>query len=83
MNREWVLHNLREAEQELRQTIAEIESTADYGYGEFVVAMSHAYHHLNTAWNSRDEAEAVVRECSAENFERWRQFPNDIYMGSK
>ena len=81
MNRSWVLLNLREAEEELRKTIAEIESTPDYGYGEFVVAVSHAYHHLNTAWNSRDEAEAVVHECSEENFEKWRQFPTDIEMG--
>ena len=75
MNRDWVLFNLREAEEELRRTIAEIESTPDYGYSEMVVAMSHAYHHLNTAWNSRDETEAVVRECSAKNFERWLAVP--------
>ena len=82
MNREWVLHNLREAVQELRRTISEIELTADYGYGEFVVAMGHTYHHLNTAWNSRDENNADVREYSAKNFERWRQFPNDLDLGS-
>ncbi len=80
MNRGWVLQNLREAEEELRRTIAEIELTPNFGYGEFVVAMSHTYHHLNTAWNSRDETEAVVRECSPENFARWRQFPDDIHL---
>jgi len=48
MNRDWVLFNLREAEEEIRRTIADIETTPDYDYGEFVVAMSHAYHHLNT-----------------------------------
>jgi hypothetical protein len=42
MNRDWVLFNLREAEEEIRRTIAEIEAVPDYGYGEFVVAMSHA-----------------------------------------
>jgi hypothetical protein len=82
MNRDWVLFNLREAEQELRRPISEIESTPDYDVGKLVVAMGHAYHHLNTAWNSRDEAEAMVRECSAENFEKWRQFPADIHMGA-
>ena len=80
MNRRYVLYNLREAEEELRRTIAEIESTPDYGYGEFSVRMAHAYHHLNTAWNSRDENEAVVRECSEENFRRWRQMPDDIVL---
>jgi len=34
MNRDWVLSHLREAHDELRRTIAEIESKADYGQGE-------------------------------------------------
>jgi hypothetical protein len=44
------------------------------------LALRHAYHHLNTAWSSRDETDALVRECSEENFEKWRQFPADIDM---
>jgi hypothetical protein len=44
--------------------------------------MGHAYHHLNTAWNSQNEPEANVRACSAENFERWRQFPEGIHLGT-
>jgi hypothetical protein len=65
MNRDWVLFNLREAEEEIRRTISEIETVPDYGLGEFVVAMSHAYHHLNTAWNARDADSAAVEKCSA------------------
>ena len=80
MNRDWVLFNLREAEEEIRRTIAEIEAVPDYGYGEFVVAMSHAYHHLNTAWNARDADSATVEKCSAANFQRWRRFPRDLDM---
>ncbi len=81
MNRDWVLFNLREAEKELRQTIAAMESTPDYGTGEFSVAMTHAYHHLNTAWNSRDATPSAVDECGETDFFRWRQFPVDIYLG--
>jgi hypothetical protein len=82
MNREWVLFHLREAQEELRRTIAEIESTSDYGPGEFSVAVAHAYHHLNTAWNARDEDPAVVEAGSETDFFAWRQFPSDIYLGS-
>ena len=82
MNREWVLFHLREVEAELRRTIDEIEATPDYGSGEFSVAVTHAYHHLNTAWNSRDESEAKVQACEEADFLRWRQFPTDIYLGS-
>jgi hypothetical protein len=81
MNRDWVLYNLREAHKELQRMISAAESTPDYDVGEFMVGLYHLYHHVNTAWNSRDESEAVVRECSDENFYRWRQFPiKDIPM---
>ena len=82
MNRDWVLFNLREAEEELRRTITKLESTPDYGGGEFSIAMAHAYHHLNTAWNSQNATPAAVRECEQRDFDRWRQFPSDIYLGN-
>ena len=81
MNRDWVLFHLREAEAELRRTIAEIEATPDYGYGEFSAAIAHAYHHLNTAWNSKGESEARVEASVEADFLQWRQFPTDIYLG--
>lgn len=80
MNREWVLHHLREAQEELGRTIAEIRDTPDYDHGEFLVAMSHLYHHLNTAWNARDASESAVREVTAEDFKRWSAFPGDIVV---
>ena len=77
MNLENILSHLKEAKEELDQTIKEIEENKDYDYGEFVVAMSHIYHHLNTAWNSRDVSEKKTIECSEENFKKWRKFPKD------
>jgi len=81
MNRDWVLFNLREAIEELTRTISEIEATPDYGYGEFSVAMQHLYHHLNTAWNARDATPDQVATCTETDFQMWRQFPVDIYLG--
>jgi hypothetical protein len=80
MNRDWVLFNLREAQEEIQRTISEIEQDPGYDFGEFVVAMGHAYHHLNTAWNSRDESQTAVEACSEGDFQRWRQFPADLDM---
>ena len=80
MNREWVLHHLREAHEELERTIAEIGKTPEYDSGEFLVAMSHLYHHLNTAWNARDASESAVREVTAEDFKRWSAFPGDLVV---
>ena len=78
MNRDYVLDNLREAEEELKRTIREIAENPDYGYGEFVVAMMHLYHHVNTAWNARDASTDETTRCSHDDFARWRQFPSDL-----
>jgi hypothetical protein len=80
MNREQTLWHLREAAQELQRTIQRIEDESEYGHGEFSVAMQHLYHHLNTAWNARDESPERVRACSDEDFAHWGQFPQDLYL---
>ncbi len=76
MNKDYILYNLRGAQRELAQIITEIEKSSDYDYGEFVVNMSHLYHHINTAWNDQDASEQEVDECTEENFNRWRLFPD-------
>jgi hypothetical protein len=78
MNREWVLHHLSEAHEELTNAINEIREHPEYESGEFFAAMSHLYHHLNTAWNGREATEAQTRELSRADFKRWSAFPTDI-----
>ena len=80
MNKQWVIWNLKEAKKELDGTIAELESDFEYDSPELSVALSHLYHHLNTAWNARDASEEAVDECSVENFAKWRQLPDDILL---
>ena len=77
MNKDYALFHLKEAQEELQRTILELESDPDYGSGDFLVAMSHLYHHINTAWNARESSEADVAECSDENFSSWRQMPRN------
>lgn len=80
MNKEWVLFHLREALEEIEETIKEIESEPDYDDPEFSVSMAHLYHHVNTAWNSRLCSDRESEESSESNFKKWRQFPTDIDM---
>lgn len=80
MNKDYILFHLREAKEELDRTVVAIESVPDYDFEEFVVAMQHLYHHVNSAWNARDAPPSDAEECSQENFVRWRQFPTDIEM---
>jgi hypothetical protein len=81
MNRDWVLSQLREAQEELSRTIEEMETDSNYDVGELIVAVQHLYHHLNTAWNSRDAAPSRVAAVSEDDFYAWRLFPSDIYLG--
>jgi hypothetical protein len=83
LNREYVLHNLREAREDLGRSIAEFVADANYSEAEFYVVMQHLYHHLNTAWNARESSEGQAQECSAEDFDRWRQFPVDLDLSSE
>jgi len=76
MNKHYVLFHLKEAAEQLEETIGELQSAPDYDFGEYMVDMSHLYHHVNTAWNARDESKEVVEECSEENFNKWRAFPS-------
>ena len=77
MNKDYVLFNLREAQEELEQMIRAL-GEADYDNGDYVVAMTHLYHHVNTAWNARDASRERAEACSEEDFRQWRQFPADI-----
>ncbi len=54
MNKEWIIFHLKEALEEIERTIKDIETDPDYDFGEYSVAMTHLFHHINTAWNSRD-----------------------------
>ena len=77
MNRDAILFHLGEAKEQLDETIADLKSDADYDFGDFKVAVSHLYHHINTAWNGRDASAERHRECSQEDFGTWRKFPDE------
>ena len=76
MNKTYVIWNLREAQHEIERTIAQLDATPDYCGEEYVVAITHVYHHLNTAWNARDASDQAANTCSQSDFHKWRQFPS-------
>ena len=79
MNKEWILFHLNEALEEIESTIKDIETDPEYDNPEYSVAIAHLYHHVNTAWNSRNSS-ANETEDTDKNFEKWRKFPTDIDM---
>ena len=78
MNRSVVLFHPREASEQLDKTIKGLTSQSDYGAEEFLVEMSHLYHHLNTAWNGRDQTDEQFKQCTGEDFYRFRKFPTEL-----
>lgn len=78
MKKEHTLFQLKEAQEAISQIITDFERDADYGEGDLMVDIGHVYHHLNTAWNARNESPAKTTKCAHTDFRKWRQFPKDI-----
>ncbi len=80
MNPNVISFHLKEAAWELNRTIQQVEGNKDFEFEDFQVAMSHIYHHLNTAWNGRDQTDEEFSKCSQEDFQRFRRFPKQSEM---
>lgn len=77
MNRNVVVFHLREAAEQLKATIRNLENKGEYGGEEFQIEMGHLYHHLNTAWNGQDQTDSEFEKCADEAFKRLRRFPKE------
>jgi hypothetical protein len=60
----------------------ELERNSPDAVQEFQVEMGHLYHHLNTAWNGREQTDAEFEKCRDEDFARFRKFPleSEIFL---
>jgi len=77
MNLQIVGLNIREALSELND-INELVVSGEIEEAEFQVAIQHVYHHLNVAWNARNESTESYSEMSDANFEKWGNFPQAL-----
>jgi hypothetical protein len=82
MKKEIILAHLSEAKEELDGMLAEIEGDSDFDLDGYYVSFQHVYHHLNTAWNSRKESDSRMKNCTEEDFMRWRKFPIDFDLNT-
>lgn len=77
MNKKVILFHLRESLEELKKTIREIDTDQDYCEIDLEIGMGHLYHHLNTAWNGRNQTDDQHRKSTKSDFNRFRRFPKD------
>lgn len=77
LNKRLILFHLKEAQEQIDATIQSLENDPTYEEKFSIeVDFQHAYHHLNTSWNSRHAPEDEVETIPI--FNTRRQFPNDI-----
>ena len=77
MNRDATMFHLREAAEEINKTISALSLDAEFDEVELELAMGHLYHHLNTAWNGRNQTDVQFSKCTDEDFARFRKFPSE------
>jgi len=69
-----LLYELEDAHEHLGDLIRELSTSGAQDDSEFAVHLGHVYAHLNRAWHSRNQAEAI----SKEQWPQYSQFPSDM-----
>ncbi len=77
LNTKIILSNLNEAAEELEDLKGKMES-GDIDELELQIALQHAYHHLNFAWNIRHVPTEKYANLNDEEFKKWGSYPTDI-----
>lgn len=80
MNERFIELNAKDAHEELTKLLQHLASGAPLDFADFHVAMAHAFHHLNSAWNGRNISDKDWRECTDETYARLEAFPADLPM---
>jgi hypothetical protein len=76
MQRELMLSNISEAREQLEAIEKKILSP-DYKEINFRLELEHAYHHLNFAWNIRNESDEVLTILAKEDFIKLSKYPKE------
>jgi hypothetical protein len=74
IQRAYILDNIADAREEL-EAIEKALANPDYGEFDFRGDLSHAYHHLNFAWNARNASDEELTNLSDSNDAKWSKFP--------
>jgi hypothetical protein len=74
LNWQIIAQNIAEAREELQLIEARLQAGEPISEVEFQIAMQHAYHHLNFAWNARDWPLKRYATLNHEDFEAGSKF---------
>ena len=75
LNSKIILSNISEAREELQRIEEIISKNKNIDEIDFEIRLRHAYHHLNTAWNTRRLETKKYANMTYEQFHEWGLFP--------
>lgn len=78
MNERFIQSNVEEAHEELTKLLQHFASGEPLDFAGFHIAMAHAFHHLNSAWNGRNISDEDCREYTDETYAKLEAFPTDL-----
>ena len=78
LNRAIILSNIQEAREELQKIEAMLASDEPLKPVQFQIAMQHAFHHLNFAWNARHWPMKRYENLSKADFDLAGSSPTDL-----
>jgi hypothetical protein len=78
LNRAIILSNIQEAREQLQKIEARIAANEPLKPVQFQVAMQHAFHHLNFAWNARHWPMKRYENLTKDDFDSAGSFPTDL-----
>ncbi len=78
MNWKIIAGDIKEAREQLEKIEKLIDGKIRPSEGELLVMLSHAYHHLNFAWNTRRIATKQYACLTDQEFNKWGKFPREV-----
>ena len=73
-----VVHNVREAREELQRLERTLGAQRTRNEAELQVGLEHALHHLYFAWNARYATSPAYANLTGRDFNRWSKVPADL-----
>ncbi len=78
MNWKIIAGDIKEAREQLEEIEKQIGGKDRPSESELLVMLSHAYHHLNFAWNTRRTSTKQYANLTDKEFNKWGKFPKEM-----
>ena len=82
MNKEWLIKNITESQDQLEEIISKLKKDKEYDYMLFEQDMHHAYWHMNLAYNTDKLSNDEIVKLNEEDIAKTVKKPIDFYTWS-